>query len=48
MSHIQLWKKCVEDINSEFFIILEDDVTITQNFTNKILYLINIMVQVIQ
>jgi GR25 family glycosyltransferase involved in LPS biosynthesis len=41
MSHIQLWKKCVEDINSEFFIILEDDVTITQNFTNKILYLIN-------
>jgi GR25 family glycosyltransferase involved in LPS biosynthesis len=41
LSHIQLWKKCAADFSTDLFLIIEDDVTTTHNFTEKLLYLID-------
>jgi len=35
-SHINLWKQLVEDETTDYYIIIEDDVTLTDNFSEKL------------
>src|SRR3990172_8149651 len=34
LSHKTLWKKLVDDINNDYYVILEDDATFDNNFVN--------------
>jgi GR25 family glycosyltransferase involved in LPS biosynthesis len=36
LSHINLWKKLLEDKNNDYYLILEDDITLCQNIKKKI------------
>jgi GR25 family glycosyltransferase involved in LPS biosynthesis len=36
LSHINLWKQLIEDDESEYYLILEDDVTFTTDFSKKL------------
>lgn len=36
LSHIQLWKQLIKDTSNEYYIVLEDDVTLCDNFKAKL------------
>jgi len=38
LSHIQLWKQLTLDLENDFYIILEDDITLCENFKEKLDY----------
>ena len=36
LSHIQLWKKLVQDAHNEYYVILEDDITVCDDFKTQL------------
>ena len=40
LSHIKLWKELSLDVNNDFYVILEDDIVLCENFKEKLEYLV--------
>jgi len=41
VSHLRIWKNFLEDVHCKYAVVIEDDVVVQKDFSQKVLYLIN-------
>jgi len=41
VSHLRIWKNFLEDVHCDYAIVIEDDVIVQKDFSEKVIYLIN-------